>query len=73
MVRALVMRKNLPDISDAVTIARETMLQLFINGERQMAKGAERVWNALITDRNSAQAQKCKLGDQWHNLLRAVQ
>ena len=58
MIRALVVRKNLSDISDAVTIARKIMLQLFINGDHQKAKGAEHVWRKLITVRNCSVEQK---------------
>jgi len=42
------------DINNAITIARGVMERLFTEGERDLAKGAENVWNALIAARNSA-------------------
>lgn len=68
-VSGWIMRKIPPDILDfplfprcvtcdtsceAITIAREIMLQLFIDCEHQQAKGAEQVWRELITARNGA-------------------
>jgi len=48
------MRKNSSGINDAITIARGVMERLLTEGERDLAKGAEKVWNTLITARNSA-------------------
>ena len=47
--------KNLLERDEAIAIAREVMEELFTEGERDLAKGAEKVWNTLlITARNSA-------------------
>ena len=52
------MRKNSPGMNDVIAIAREVMLQHFLNGDQQMAKDVEHVWNKLITTRNCMLARK---------------
>jgi len=47
------------DTNTAIAVAREVMLQLFIDGKHQQAKGAECVWNSLIVARNTAQPREC--------------
>ena len=43
------------EIDSAITIARVAMEKLFSAGERDRAKGAEKVWNALVNAKNAAQ------------------
>ena len=57
------MKKSSPELNDAIVIARETMLQLFISGDQQIAKGAERVWRKLIIARNCVPAVKYNSGN----------
>jgi len=45
-------------IDRAISIANKVMCQLFADDERQLAKGAERVWNALITAKGAGHEQR---------------
>lgn len=43
------------EIDSSITIARVAMEKLFSGGERDQAKGAEKVWSALVNAKNTAQ------------------
>lgn len=47
--------EHLPEMNKAIAIAKGVMERLFAEGEKDQAKGAEKVWNALIDARNAAQ------------------
>ncbi|MCH8079893.1 MAG: hypothetical protein IIA06_08980 [Proteobacteria bacterium] len=56
--------KNSLEMDDAITIARKVMESLFSDSENSLAKGAERVFNALITARNATQNFEVKDDDR---------
>jgi len=51
-------RRKSGGIDRAIYIANKVMCQLFADDERQLAKGAERVWSALITAKGAGHEQR---------------
>lgn len=52
--------EHFPEINKAIAIARSVMERIFAEGEKDQAKGAEKVWNALINVLNTANEDQTK-------------